>query len=78
MDPDANLNRQRELVGAIAKLAGTPAEVGDAHAVAQSALASLAAELAELVSALDGWITAGGFLPARWAGAVLVKRSLVP
>ncbi len=57
MDPDANLKRQRELAQAIivADEKGRASEVED-----------MAVELAELVQALDGWLTGGGFVPTDW------------
>lgn len=78
MDPDVTLRRLRELAGEIEAIADKPTEAGAAHAAAQSSLASLSAELAELFDALDDWILRGGFLPAAWAGAVMVKGSLRP
>jgi hypothetical protein len=56
MDPDETLRQLRELADRI--LAGDPDP--DAHD---------AVRLGELVAALDGWLTAGGFPPARWATA---------
>jgi hypothetical protein len=53
MDPNANLKEQREIARRI--LLSEPLDLdGDA------------ARLAELVIALDGWITRGGFLPKDW------------
>ena len=51
MDPNANLNEQRELAAKIAK--------GDGDAYD-------AERLADLVEALDQWIAGGGFLPRAW------------
>lgn len=53
MDPNATLNRIRILTARM--LADGAPESDDA------------AELAELVSALDSWILGGGFLPSDWA-----------
>lgn len=55
MDPDANLAEQRALAATIISDDG-PAErrVQDGE------------RLAELVEALDEWITSGGFLPTEW------------
>jgi len=60
MDPDANLNEQREIVAAIIAL---QAQRGPLDT---DALEQLAIRLADLVDSLDGWIAGGGFLPARW------------
>lgn len=57
MDPNANLREMLELAAAILA-AGAEEESTDVDN---------AFRLAELVGALDGWITGGGFLPARWA-----------
>jgi len=56
MDPDANLEEQLELAAeAIESIEnGAEVHVDDVE------------RLAELVLALDGWITNGGFLPKRW------------
>jgi glycine/D-amino acid oxidase-like deaminating enzyme len=58
MDPDANLARQRELVKQIDAAFSTEnyVEVADA-----------ASQLVELISALDEWMSKGGYLPAAWA-----------
>lgn len=52
MDPNETLKRLRKL----AKRIGSMAEPYDDDAL----------ELAELVDALDQWITNGGFLPRDW------------
>lgn len=61
MDPIANLARQRTIVSEINELR----ELGEGH-VPYGQVAELAYELAELVEALDEWLTKGGFLPTRW------------
>lgn len=53
MDPDANLEEQRELAERLAEGHGDEADL---------------LRLAELVLALDRWMTAGGALPERWHG----------
>lgn len=55
MDPNANIKEQLELSNEILNVEH-PSEV-DANA---------AYRLAELVQALDGWLTGQGFLPKRW------------
>jgi hypothetical protein len=57
MDPTAALKAIRQLVREIQ----APADTSDTEA--------LAGELAELVDGLDGWLSAGGFLPHQWRGA---------
>ena len=54
MDPDANLRELRALADAILQGEGTPADC------------RRAVRLAELVEALDGWLSGGGFLPRKW------------
>jgi len=58
MDPNANLLRQLELAETIFS----------AEASGGVLPLEAAAELAELVLALDTWLQEGGFLPERWAG----------
>jgi hypothetical protein len=60
MDPDVTLTRMLELAGGIERGDLWPDE---------------AAELAELIQALDQWIRRGGFLPAPWQASrnALVK-----
>lgn len=56
MDPDANLKEQLAIANAIVREAwghGAPTEREE--------------RLAELVLALDTWITSRGFVPARWS-----------
>lgn len=52
MDPDATLTEMRELSAAI---------------LASGGEWSMADDLAQRFEALDGWLTARGFLPADWA-----------
>lgn len=56
MDPNANLQEQREIVARL--LAGS--------FTSAAALQSDAYRLAELCEALDEWLTRGGFLPNAW------------
>lgn len=68
MDPQANVLRTLDLAREIIKVGDV-----DEYPTERAALYTLrlqegrAVELAELVQALDGWMRAGGFLPARWA-----------
>ncbi len=54
MDPNANLQEQREIVQRILAEDSRDVDTGDA------------VRLAELVRELDAWLTKGGFLPRRW------------
>ena len=54
MDPNANLAEQRRIVERMLDNEENPDYLDDAQ------------RLAELVEALDGWITKGGFLPKAW------------
>ena len=56
MDPDETLRQLRSLAGRILATDSDP-DADDA------------VRLAELASALDDWLTTGGFLPARWTPA---------
>jgi hypothetical protein len=61
MDPTANLTEQRKLTQRILRCKRV------SHVRAQCFICVGHAErLAELVEALDGWITRGGFLPTQW------------
>ena len=56
MDPDANLKEQRNIIERIND--NLWSESGEPH--------PLLPRLAELVKALDEWITKGGALPKAW------------
>lgn len=56
MDPNENLREQIELAAAIL----------EANDDDDAAILDNATRLAELVEALDGWLSKGGFLPERW------------
>lgn len=64
MDPNANLAEQRRIVARL-----MAAWDSDASTLSEflDAIAKDAMRLAELVEALDGWISKGGFLPDAWA-----------
>lgn len=57
MDPNANLEEQRRLAKQILSAGRGPK---------QNLTLDRAHRLAELVEALDEWISGGGFLPADW------------
>ena len=59
MDPNANLQEQLKLAEAIQSSAHRSDEY----------ILSDALRLAELVEALDGWITKKGFPPDRWVSS---------
>lgn len=54
MDPNANLEEQRKLAQAISTTLYRETIIPDAE------------RLAELVQALDKWLSGGGFLPKDW------------
>lgn len=54
MDPDENLKEQKELAEQIIGDRSFTVDAVDAH------------RLAELVLALDEWVSKGGFLPQAW------------
>lgn len=58
MDPNANLKEQRELAAKMLH----DYEDEDGNGIDQDD----ANRLAELVEALDGWLSKGGFLPGKW------------
>lgn len=60
MDPNRNLEEQRELIAEIMALEDS----GDTSKLNE--IASAGAKLAELAQALDEWIRNGGFLPKEW------------
>jgi hypothetical protein len=59
MDPNATLDSIRELV---AKSVNKPLDEADSDT------------LAELVDALDSWLSRGGFLPTEWYLAALRQK----
>lgn len=58
MDPNANLEQQRELVAELIQKLDREEAIDDADVD----------RLCELVRALDQWIGRGGFLPDDWSG----------
>jgi hypothetical protein len=60
MDPDAALDELLDLADLVTRFADADGERTDGSDVLR---------LAELVLALDGWLTASGFLPTRWKPA---------
>lgn len=62
MDPDGNLNEQREIVGRLlAAFVGGDLETGEWHPDPDDVY-----RLTELSEALDGWLSRGGALPRAW------------
>jgi hypothetical protein len=66
VDPNSNLKEQLEKVQLI--LYGGPFTVDDYGAIT--------ARLAELIEALDGWLSKGGFLPGKWEHQARKARDL--
>lgn len=60
MDPDANLQEQLEIAHRII-------DEDDESIVDYNDLIRLTNRLAELVVALDEWISVGGFKPNKWS-----------
>jgi len=56
MDPNANLKELLELAQ----------EIREAYDADETISEADSARLAELVEALDGWLSKGGFLPGKW------------
>jgi hypothetical protein len=61
MDPEAALDELLALIDRIQPLSGM-------HLTSR-VLSQDIGRLVELMDGLDGWLTAGGFLPARWRSA---------
>jgi hypothetical protein len=61
MDPDANLREQLKLAKWMQSI------VNGKQSYTKTEFEVNAVRLAELVQALDGWISKGGFLPTTWA-----------
>jgi len=63
MDPNANIEEQLRITAELQTLANSPGPLTPEQAdhVAQRVF-----RLAELIEALDFWLTGGGFLPERW------------
>ena len=70
MDPNANLQEQRRIVADIIRTWDDCNADGTLTRGQQAHVAEQANRLAELVQALDQWITRGGVLPAAWNRAV--------
>ena len=66
MDPNANIREQRDLTAAIVDIQDNCSDVGEYTEEQELELVYLGTRLAELVQALDMWITGGGALPKLW------------
>ena len=66
MDPNANLRQQLAVAAQINAIVDNCTDDGHFSPKQLDELQGLAAQLAELVTALDGWISGSGFLPDRW------------
>ncbi len=67
MDPNANLAEQLKIAKDIEKVWDDCNADGTLTREMSEHVAEQANRLAELVLALDGWLTSGGFPPTRWA-----------
>jgi predicted Zn-dependent peptidase len=74
MDPDANLKEQRELAAEIVSINDKADDDGLMSASEQADVNDAAVRLAELVQALDQWLSGGGFQPAAWCYPFEGKR----
>ena len=66
MDPDANLREQRQIAADILATWDACADDGMLTTAQAAHVAHEAHRLAELVEALDTWITGNGHHPADW------------
>lgn len=64
MDPNANLKEQREIANRLL----------DDESESPDGFANDATRLAELVVALDEWLSKGGFQPQAWGSSVRQSR----
>ena len=82
MDPDANLREQRAIaVDVMAIWDNSDAETCGFTEEQQGELTEHAIRLAELVQALDQWISRGGFLPQPWQNlrdGITIPRPVKP
>lgn len=67
MDPNANLKEQREVCDFIMHVWDNASDDGSFTPDQEKDLVHAAYRLAELVQALDQWITGRGFLPVAWS-----------
>ena len=63
MDPDVTLDRLQRMYRSILSTG-----VEGFH---------IANDMAELVEALDGWLSRGGFLPADWVRPILMRQLVI-
>lgn len=66
MDPNENLQPQLRVATTIQKIWDDCNEDGTLTVDQSDEVSNQAAELAELVLAMHGWISKGGFLPRAW------------
>lgn len=64
MDPDKNLQEQLRIA---AEIIDDWSDLQKGRCADVDEVAEKATHLAELVIALDSWLSSGGFLPASWA-----------
>lgn len=66
MDPNATLDELLELKDEIHKDQDAAAEEADSGEPPYHQVTDREIRMAELVEALDGWLSTGGFLPRKW------------
>lgn len=71
MDPNANLDEQLDLMKRIRAIQDACTDDGFFTDDQRANIISMGLRLAELVEALDHWITGGGFIPERWIDGVI-------
>ena len=69
MDPTANLREQLDLAAESQQIWDECPEDGEFTADQNHRLGEICIRLGELVEALNGWITKGGFYPKQWRRA---------
>jgi hypothetical protein len=69
MDPTANLREQLELAARSQQIWDECPEDGNWTEDQEIELSHICIRLGELVEALNGWITKGGFYPEQWRRA---------
>lgn len=66
MDPNEALRALLEMAEEAQSIVDNAAEDGTLTMEKKDRLADIAIESAQFLQGLDGWLSRGGFLPARW------------
>lgn len=70
MDPNANVDEQIYLATSLRKIIDSARTTGTCNGDDRANIIAKGLRLAELVEALDHWITGGGAMPVRWTRGV--------